>query len=238
LLQIVTGLYFRECVKLNSTTHRQVYYTNCSFPPFDGVVFPVGRILPSTTLSAVSAVMIEAVEHREALAADGTDDFVIASGGTELLDDVAAVLSFAMNSIFSRDHDLVRRLVPESSGGSARPSAKRPVDQLRDTFDANRFVSTAAIDEAREFMGSSPSGAPSTNRPSARSGASSLPGARSATTRPPRTQTSSPHSSRWLTRHSTSRRPRGRTSTAASASSSTPRWPTWTRPRRRRCARR
>jgi hypothetical protein len=77
---------------------------------------------------------------------------VLASGGTELLDDVADVLSFAMNSIFSRDHDLVHRLVPASTDTSGRPPRGRAADQLRDTLQPNRHASEATIEDAREFM--------------------------------------------------------------------------------------
>lgn len=152
MLQITTGIYFRLSVALNSHRHRQVYYTNRSFLPFEDVDFPVGRVLPTTTMSGVSTVMIEAVEHREALTEDGREDFVLASGGTELLDDVADVLSFAMNSIFSRDHDLVHRLVPASTDTSGRPPRGRAADQLRDTLQPNRHASEATIEDAREFM--------------------------------------------------------------------------------------
>jgi hypothetical protein len=152
MLQITTGIYFRSCVALNSHRHRQVYYTNRAFLPFEDVDFPVGRVLPSTTMTSVSAIMIEAVEHREVLTEDGSHDFVLASGGTELLDDIADVLSFAMNSIFSRDHDLVHRLVPTSTETTAPRSQGRAVDQLRDTFQPNRHVSTETIEDARMFV--------------------------------------------------------------------------------------
>ena len=172
MLQICTGLYFRGCVALNSHRHRQVYYTNRSFLPADDVDFPVGRILPSTTMTPVSAVMIEAVEHREMLTEDGSHDFVLASGGTELLDDVADVLSFAMNSIFSRDHDLVHRLVPHSADQPARPSPSEP--RINCATPSNP-TSTPRSTRSRMLKGScgnsSHSGGRSTRRLCARSAA-------------------------------------------------------------------
>jgi hypothetical protein len=55
--------------------------------------------------------MLEAVDRLEAKRADGTDESLIATGGSELVDDIAYVMSFVLNRTFSRDHDQVRRLV-------------------------------------------------------------------------------------------------------------------------------
>ena len=97
MLQIVTGMYFRSGVRLNSTMHRAVLYTNRVFLRSDEIELPVGKLLPSTGFPRVSAVTVSVAEHLEAELPDGKDDILIATSGTELIDDLADVLSFALN---------------------------------------------------------------------------------------------------------------------------------------------
>jgi hypothetical protein len=59
------------------------------------------------------------------------------------------VLSFGLNAVFSRDHDLVRSLVPNSLEGSSRSPASK---LFRHTFDPHRFLPDAELDELRRFM--------------------------------------------------------------------------------------
>jgi hypothetical protein len=59
------------------------------------------------------------------------------------------VLSFGLNAVFSRDGDLVRRLVPDSLDGSSRSPASK---LFRRTFDPHLFVPDAELDELRRFM--------------------------------------------------------------------------------------
>lgn len=126
MLQIVTGMYFRPGVRLNSTVHRAVLYTNRGFLRSDEIELPVGKLLPSTGFPRVSTVTVSVAEHLEAELPDGTDDILIATSGTELIADLADVLSFALNAVFSRDHDLVHRLVlprPLTAGHRCRNSS-------------------------------------------------------------------------------------------------------------------
>lgn len=148
MLQIVTGMYFRPGVRLNSTVHRAVLYTNRGFLASDEIDLPVGKLLPSTGFPQVSTVTVSVTENLEAELPDGRDDILIATGGTELIDDLADVLSFALNAVFSRDHDLVHRLVP-ASPTDRRSSVSK---QLRGTFDLLLVVTDAEIEGVREFM--------------------------------------------------------------------------------------
>jgi hypothetical protein len=81
---------------------------------------------------------------------DGRDDILIATSGTELIDDLADVLSFALNAVFSRDHDLVHRLVPAASSADRRRSSTS--SQLRGTFDQLQIVTDVKIEDVRGFM--------------------------------------------------------------------------------------
>jgi hypothetical protein len=150
VLQIVTKMYFREGVPLHSTVHRNVLYTNCTFLPRGVVVhMPVGELAPSTGVLPVSTATLSVTEHLEAEDPDGKPSMLVATSGTELVDDLADVLSFGLNAAFSRDGDLVRRLVPGSLDASSRSSASK---LFRHTFDPHRFVPDAELEEIRRFM--------------------------------------------------------------------------------------
>lgn len=150
MLQIVTKMYFRENVPLHSTVHRCVLYTNRWFLPMGGVIdLPVGQLAPSTGSRPVSTVTLSVTEHLEAENLDGSGFGLVATGGRELVDDLADVLSFALNSVFNRDGDLVRRLVPDSLDAAAHESASK---LFRGTFDPHRFVQDQELEMVRRFM--------------------------------------------------------------------------------------
>lgn len=148
MLQIVTGMYFRD-VELNETTHRAVLYTNAQFLNRQAVTLPVAELHPSTSWTPVGSVTVSAFERLEAVRPDGERDFLIATGGAEIIADLAAVLSFATNATFHTDHDLVHRLVPAQPDERSRRS---PSSILRRTFDPNVVLLDRDIDDLRAFM--------------------------------------------------------------------------------------
>ncbi|HEX2240993.1 MAG TPA: hypothetical protein VHJ82_07640, partial [Actinomycetota bacterium] len=108
MLQIVTGMYFRD-VPLRETRHRAVFYTNGTTFHADDVELPIGRFLFSSSIAPVAPVAIEAVERLEAERPDGSPEARISTGGEELLADVAAAFAFSMNLTCSRNLSLVER---------------------------------------------------------------------------------------------------------------------------------
>jgi hypothetical protein len=92
---------------------------------------------------------VSVTEQLEAERLDGQRDILIATGGIELIDDLADVLSFGLNGTFSRDHDLVRRLVPVSLGERSR---KSPSSLFRGIFDPSLVVRDSELDDLRAFM--------------------------------------------------------------------------------------
>jgi hypothetical protein len=149
VLQVVTKKYFREGVPLHTTEHRRVLYTNRHVVTGEAVDLPVGSLQASASLYASPfAFTATVVEHLEAKEPDGSDAVLIATSGDELIDDLAAVVSFRTNSLFSRDVDLVRRLI---SAPTARERGSAGA-VFKDTFDADRFLPDAEIDELRDFM--------------------------------------------------------------------------------------
>lgn len=147
MLQIVTGMYFRE-VPLNETTHRAVIYTNASSMSRDAVDLPIGKFLFATSFSPITSLTIEVIERLEALRPDGSDEFVLATGGTELIDDAADVFAFALNVSWSRNAALIERLVPRQLDG--RPT-RMPWSILRRTFDPAVVLRDGDVAGARDF---------------------------------------------------------------------------------------
>ena len=70
--------------------------------------------------------MIEAVDRLEKKRMDGTVEFHVATGGNEPTDDIAYGMTFVLNRTFSRNGDLVRRLVPHEG----RTGRRRAGDAL------------------------------------------------------------------------------------------------------------
>lgn len=139
MFQIVQGMYFRP-VPLTNTTHRQVYYTNLSFQRNVIVDAPFGRLLPSTEFNGIHTLTVEAKEQLETIRPDGTPEILVATGGDQLLDEIADVVSFCLNAVCVRDLDMARRLVATAPGARFGPSA-----MLRQTFDASRHVSVEEL---------------------------------------------------------------------------------------------
>lgn len=149
MLQIVTKMYFRKGIPLNSTVHRNVLFTNCCFLRGDVIELPVGELAPATAIAPVSTVTVSITEHLEQLEPDGSQAMLVATSGVDLTDDLADVLSFGLNAVFSRNRDLVRRLVPDSVDNSTRTWSS---NQFRRTFDAHRYVPDVELDALRGFM--------------------------------------------------------------------------------------
>lgn len=149
MLQIVTKMYFRVGVQLHSTVHRAVLYTNLTRLRADLIELPVGELAWSNGTNRVSTATLSVAEHLEAEHPDGTPSVLIATAGTDLLDDVADVLSFGLNAVFSRDGDLVKTLIPESLDALSRSARARP---FRPTFEPRRYVTDPELDELRHFM--------------------------------------------------------------------------------------
>lgn len=152
MLQIVTKIYFRDDVPLHATLHREVLFTNRIFLRGGEVVgLPVGELAPSSGIDPVSNVTISVTEHLEAEDLQGEASVLISTGGQELVDEIADVLSFGLNAVFSRDVDLVRTLVPSTRDESERSEAAK---LFRGTFDPSRYVEDSEIEAIRQFMAS------------------------------------------------------------------------------------
>jgi len=143
LLQISTGVYFDgDCYE---TLHRAVYFTNLMRGTADDLSLPVGELQFSTD---GGSVMISATDRLPKYDGNGEVSPHVATGGIELLDDVADVVAFMADAIVVRDPDQARRLIRDATNpGNAR---SRP--RLRRTQTPFRYLSADDGAEISTFM--------------------------------------------------------------------------------------
>lgn len=149
MLQISAGRFFRPDSEIRECTHRRTVYTNGWLLDPMSVDLPVGSITGSTDYAPVSTAMIEAMDRLEAQRSDGSASFVVATGGNELIDDVAYVTSFVLNRTFSRNHDEVYRLVAADGSARRRHSGASLFPGL---FDGAQVIPAAQWDVVKAFM--------------------------------------------------------------------------------------
>ncbi|WP_431816902.1 hypothetical protein [Gordonia jacobaea] len=131
------------------TEHRRTLYTNTNFLHERHVALPVGQLTPSTEYAEVNTVLAHFTERLEAVRPDGTDDFMLSTGGDAIADDLAAVLSFALNATFTPIRGKADRLISQPTGSHHHP---RPADILPHTFGANLMVRDDDITDLQDFM--------------------------------------------------------------------------------------
>ncbi|MER7169188.1 hypothetical protein ABT336_24395 [Micromonospora sp. NPDC000207] len=130
MLQVITGMYFGD-VALNATEHCRTLYTNADFSVVGQVDLPGGTLTPTTDTEDLHTALLEYTERLEAVLPDGTEDFMISTGGDEIADDLAVVLSFALNATFTPIREKADRLIKEPSDSNRRLV---PADVLPRTF--------------------------------------------------------------------------------------------------------
>jgi len=132
VLQIISGKFFQSG-ELNERLHRYVFYTNYRSFHGDELRTSVGRLIPSTAMAGLATMMCEVVERLEALTSDGQPSVLISTGGEQLMDDFAAVVSFALNITCTLNPDITRRL---TAPGKGLQGSEVPQKYLRRVFDA------------------------------------------------------------------------------------------------------
>jgi len=148
MLQISAGRFFRPGVPLNETEHRYTVYSNARFIGDPPIALPVGELTASTEMGHTSSAMIAVVDRLEQQRPDGTDDFLIATGGTDLVDDLAYLMTFALNRTVSRNHEQTRRLVT----GDGAPRGRSASDLFPELFEPGQTVQPGQWDDLRGFM--------------------------------------------------------------------------------------
>lgn len=109
-----------------------------------------GRLLPSTAFKGPRTVTIEAREQLEAVNWRGDREVLAATSGDQLIDEIAAVVSFALNATCVRDGDMARRLIAvREDAGASRIGA---ASLLRRTFDATVILNDDDVADLDRFM--------------------------------------------------------------------------------------
>jgi len=148
MLQIAAGRFFRPGVALNETEHRYTVYSNAWFIGDPPIALPVGEVIASTEMGLTSSAMVAVVDRLEKQRPDGTDEFMIATGGTDLVDDIAYLMTFVLNRTVSRKHEQVRRLVTGEGTSRGRSSN----DLFPGLFEPRQTVQPEQWHELRQFM--------------------------------------------------------------------------------------
>ncbi|MDR7172837.1 hypothetical protein J2W56_006603 [Nocardia kruczakiae] len=149
MLQVITGMYFRA-VELHETVHRRTLYSNVGFLNKPRVELPIGHLTPATDWSAsIHTSLACFTERLEAVRPDGTEEFMLSTGGTDILDDLAAVLSFALDATFTSVYEKAERLIGPPTGRQHNPA---PADILPRTFTPRLAVDEHDLADLHAFM--------------------------------------------------------------------------------------
>jgi hypothetical protein len=144
MLQISSKKFFKSD-QLEETLHRGTFFTNYRIFGRENYETECGRLLPSSPWSGLITVTCETTERLEKFHADGTPSVLISIGSSHMLQDFAAIASFALNITCTLDPDLTRRLIAPTHLTLGVASA--PQKYLKRIFDTE-IHSKAGDDEA------------------------------------------------------------------------------------------
>lgn len=149
MLQISAGKFFQTS-KLHETPYRGVYYTN--YRVFDDakIETPVGVLLPSTVGSGPATLTYEVVERIEAHPNSPVSGEIISTGGDMVVNDFAAVISFALNVTCTPNLDLTRRLLAPS--GPSLGNAHVPQKFIPRVFDTSVLFAAGDNEKLSGFI--------------------------------------------------------------------------------------
>lgn len=110
MLQISTGKFFKH--EAYETLRRAIYYTNYRiFREDERIETQVGSLQPVVGVHGLGALTCEIIERIQKLPGGPYSGEVFATGGDTLINDFAAIVSFALNVTCTTDLELARRLV-------------------------------------------------------------------------------------------------------------------------------
>jgi hypothetical protein len=115
MLQVSTGKFFKH--EAYETLRRAIYYTNYRLFRDEQLDTLVGSLQPVVGVHGLGALTCEIIERIQKLPGGPYPGEVTATSGDTLINDFAAIVSFALDITCTTDLDLARRLV-----ASERPS--------------------------------------------------------------------------------------------------------------------
>ncbi len=162
MLQISTGKFFKHGAY--ETLRRAIYYTNYRmFRQDERIETRVGSLQSVAGVHGLGALTCEIIERIQKAPGGPYSGEVIATGGDTLINDFAAVVSFALNITCTTDLELARRLVADerpSLGADLVPQKyvprmfDRAVNwQPGDADHIQRFVTDLVALERKSYEG-------------------------------------------------------------------------------------
>lgn len=162
MLQISTGKFFKH--EAHETLRRAIYYTNYrTFRADDRFETNVGCLQATTGTHGLGALTCEITERIQKLPGGPYQGEIVATGGDTLINDFAAIISFALNVTCTTDLDLARRLVASerpSFGADLVPQKHVPRmfnravnQQAGDAHHLQRFVTDLVALERKSYEG-------------------------------------------------------------------------------------
>lgn len=162
MLQISTGKFFTG--EAHETLRRAIYYTNYRiYREDERIETQAGSLQPVIGVHGLGALTCEIIERIEKLPGGTYSGELIATGGDTLINDFAAIVSFALNITCTADLDLARRLVANersSLGADLVPQkyVPRMFDRTvnwrsGDVADLQSFVSALMALERKSYEG-------------------------------------------------------------------------------------
>jgi hypothetical protein len=109
MLQISTGKFFKH--ESYETLRRAIYYTNYHIFRDDRIETQVGSLQQVFGIHGLGALTCEIIERIQKMPGGPYSGELIATGGDTLINDFAAIVSFALNITCTPDLELARRLV-------------------------------------------------------------------------------------------------------------------------------
>jgi hypothetical protein len=134
MFQISTGKFFQSG-KLHETLYRGVYYTNYRVLDDAKIETPAGVLLPSTAGSNPATLTYKVVERIEAHPNSPVAGEIVSTGGDMVVNDFAAVISFALDVTCTSNPDVTRRLI--ASNGPSLGNAYVPQKFIPRMFDTS-----------------------------------------------------------------------------------------------------
>lgn len=129
MLQISTGKFFNT-EDMRETIHRGVLYSNFQIRPDGCITTKVGTLSAAARWRNVQTLVCEVIERQPNVWVPGT---VASVGPDTFINDFAAVASFALERLFTPDHDLAVRLL--TSQGPPLGVPRLPQKYVSKTFD-------------------------------------------------------------------------------------------------------
>ena len=109
MLQISTGKFFTN--EAYETLRRAIYYTNYRIFRDERIETQAGALQPVSGVHGLGALTCEIIERIEKIPGGPHSGEIIATSGDTLINDFAAIVSFALNVTCTTDLELARRLV-------------------------------------------------------------------------------------------------------------------------------